>query len=1086
MTLVEDLQAIDFSDVVDARATITVTASGPELTGVLSGDVGATALGDLGEALASVRAAAEHPETLLEEVLDALPDLAAIPNLEELDLDAWADAVREGAELVAGLVAALGGDLSRIGDLVSGAGGDLLRTARTALDDYTRVGVGELARLRRLVDTVEAGVPTQPEAFARLALDVLLPVPAVEVERLRGAVSGVIDGAARVGLPDGRVDALVEAHAAVAVAAEDGDEAAVRAALSALERTRDATLAALESDVRFAVERLHGLRVPGAVEAIDTAARALGVGRTGVIEFLDRLRAELAAAREGIESLDTAAARAAITAFLDDAEARAEEMLVEPVEERVQAVETWVRELFSHLPLRTLRAELSALVERAVAAIEEADLDAPAEAVRARLRELEQEIAELDLGAIVRAALDAVEEVLSGALDAIAGALEAIGNAVDAVADDARVVVERAVELLRQLAAAVEEARRAIDQLPIEEAQREVIDAIRELRGKAEELLSQAELPEALRPVIEQLTGELRNVDLEGALLAPVDEALGRFHVLEDLGIVDAVRDIQQALSNLVPAQLAAELDAQLDAVLDGIRAFRPDRLRALVEDFLDEVARVVDGVELDPVRELAHQPFAALLDAFDLLKPSVVLRPVLDAYDDLVGAAALPDPVAASERLLGAAADAAGGLAAPLTDTVERLAPGRVERTDPQAPPEAGAPPRPGDVVRLLGYLPARLREALAPLGPDARRAAIDAVGRLVGGVAADLRRMHVEVLAAGERLDAGLDAQLAPLAAAEMRAQLELTARFEASADGAQAGAEATVDLGASLQLVTSAGPLAMRGSLGPARDLAATTVDRVAGSVGAGGAAIDAAAAALERSPLVRLVDDVDAFLAALDPEPLAAELDALVDAARDRLPELFDELGAELEAIVRRAQRFLLDHNPAMLLQRFLKVLDAVREELDVLNPHVLARELDTVHDAARATLESYDPAVLVDDAGRLLDAIAQAIRDIDLDGFPGEADLADLGAAVDRVEAAVPAEALADAGQALADAGEALQEIDLLGLVEEVEELPERVQAAMHAAVAAVKDELLALLGALRYQQTSASVEVSGSVSGGIG
>ncbi|HSD80452.1 MAG TPA: hypothetical protein VLB47_07320, partial [Solirubrobacteraceae bacterium] len=241
---------------------------------------------------------------------------------------------------------------------------------------------------------------------------------------------------------------------------------------------------------------------------------------------------------------------------------------------------------------------------------------------------------------------------------------------------------------------------------------------------------------------------------------------------------------------------------------------------------------------------------------------------------------------------------------------------------------------------------------------------------------------------------------------------------------------------------------------------------------------------AAGALERSPLGRLGRDVDAFLAALDPEPLAAELDALVADALARLPDLLAAVGDEVAAIVARAQRMLVDLNPATLLQRFLRVLDVVRDELDVLNPHTLARELDAIHDAARATLEAYDPARLVDEVGDLLGALATAVRGIDLDGLPGEAELADLAAAVDRVEDAVPAQALAEAGEALADAGEALRAIDLLGLVAEVEELPARVQEAMHAAVAAVKDELLALLGALHYQQTSASASVS--VSGGAG
>jgi len=1096
MTIVEDLQALDLTAIVNARASITVTAEGPELQGVLSGGVGPSLLGDLGSALDDLRGVADHPEELLDEVIAALPGLDAIPALGDLDLAGWEAAVREGAEVVGDLVAALGGDLSKIGDLILDAGGEETGTALSTMADYVNVGVDEVARLRRLIDTVSAGVPPDPAAFARLALDVLFPGPGSEVVRVRAAVSGLLQGTGAIALPQGRIAGLLDAHAAVTAAAEGGDVDALRRALAALERVRDDTRAALESDLRFVVERLHGLQAPAALGVITAASGGLQEARSGLLEFLEAMRGELRAARAGIDGLDPTVAHTAITGFLDGVEARAQELLVDPVEERVDAAEAFVRELFAHLPLRALRAELTELVAGAVAAIEDADLDAPAEALRARLDGLERQVAELDLGTIVRQALDRIEEVIGTALEGISTALGAIGDAVGTLASTAADVVEQAVELLRALADAVNQAKQAIDELPIEEARDEVVGAIRDLRGKAEELLAEVSLPEGVRPLVEQLTAELGELDVEGALLGPIDEALADFHVLQDIGLIDTVREVQERLSNLVPAQIADELQAQLDAVLDGIRAFRPDRLRATLEGFLGEAADALEAVDLDPVREVVHQPFDLLLRGFDELKPSNLLRPVLDAYDDLVGAAALPDPVAASQSLVTAAADAAAHVTPSLTDAARGVAPAAetvAAQVPAQLPPGS---PRAGDVVRLFGWLPAKLREALRTATADARAAALGAVDDLVGGLAGDLRALQAQMWGVGDRLEQDLDALLRLLAPAQLRAQLALQARFsaQASTDGAGGSASAAValdldlDLGASLALVADAGPGALRDALGDATALATGTVGQLAADVAAAGPAIDAAAAALERSPVGQLARDVDAFLAALDPEPLAAELDGLVDAAIARIPALITELGDEIEAVIDRAQRMLLDLNPATLLQRFLRVLDVVRDELDVLNPHTLARELDTIHDAARATLEAYDPAQLVDEVGDLLRALATAVRGIDLDGMPGEAELATLGEAVARVEDAVPTAALAEAGAALTDAGEALRAIDLLGLVQEVEELPGRVQEAMHAAVAAVKDELLALLGALHYQQTSGSVSVSASASasGGAG
>ncbi|HSD77218.1 MAG TPA: hypothetical protein VLA98_07420, partial [Solirubrobacteraceae bacterium] len=737
MTLVEDLQALDLGGVVDARASITGAAESPDLQGLLAGGVGPSVLGDVGAALDELRAAAEHPEALLDDVLAALPGLDAIPGLGELDLDGWEAAVREGAELVGDLVAALGGDLSRIGELITGAAGDLAPAALTTMGDYVHVGIDEVARLRRLIDAVGAGVPPQPDAFARLAIDALFSGPGSELVRVRAAVRGLLDGAAAISLPRTRLAGLLDAHAALAAAAESGDPRALRAALATLERARDDTLAAIEGDLRLVAERAGALRAPEALAVVTAASEGLGAAGSGILEFLDAMRAELQSARAGIEGLDPAAAHAAITAFLDGVEERAQELLIDPVEERVDAVEAWVRGLFAHLPLRALRAELTGVVAQAAAAIEDADLDAPAAALRARLDALERQVAELDVGAVVRAALEAIEGVISGALQAISQALQAIGEAVDAVADAAADVVGQAVEVLRALAGAVQQAKDAIDELPIEAARDEVVAAIRELRAKAEELLAEVTLPEGVRPLVDQLTAELREVDVEGALLGPVDEALADFHVLQDIGLVDTVRDVQERLSNLVPAQIADELQAQLDAVLDGIRAFRPDQLRATLEGFLGEAAGALEDVDLAPVREVVHQPFDLLLRGFDELKPSSLLRPVLDAYDELVGTAALPDPVAASQSLVGAAADAAARLAPPLTEAAQRVVPG-AETVAAQVPAQLPeGVPRPGDVVRLFGWLPGRLREALSQATAEGRTAALAALDDLVGGLA-------------------------------------------------------------------------------------------------------------------------------------------------------------------------------------------------------------------------------------------------------------------------------------------------------------------------------------------------------------
>src|SRR5262249_33251472 len=157
-------------------------------------------------------------------------------------------------------------------------------------------------------------------------------------------------------------------------------------------------------------------------------------------------------------------------------------------------------------------------------------------------------------------------------------------------------------------------------------------------------------------------------------------------------------------------------------------------------------------------------------------------------------------------------------------------------EKTAPTVPGALppGAP-RAGDIVRLFGWLPARLREALAAAGADARSAAVASLHGLVGGLAADLRRLQSETWAIGHRLEADLDTLLVPLANAQARAQLALSARLTAP------GVELDVDLDASLAIVAAAGPAGLRSRLDDLTTLVADRVGGLAAAIAADGGAI-----------------------------------------------------------------------------------------------------------------------------------------------------------------------------------------------------------------------------------------------------
>jgi hypothetical protein len=314
-------------------------------------------------------------------------------------------------------------------------------------------------------------------------------------------------------------------------------------------------------------------------------------------------------------------------------------------------------------------------------------------------------------------------------------------------------------------------------------------------------------------------------------------------------------------------------------------------------------------------------------------------------------------------------------------------------------------------------------------------------------------------------------LETLLRPLGSAELRARfaLQTSAHVEAG------------QLEASLEIVGSAHPLTLRSSLTSSMGAAQGRARQAASSViGPVGATFEAAAGLLDSCRLSHLDRTVDGLLGFLDPEPIARELDALVVAIFTRLPQIAARFQSAFEELIARFTRLTRDLNPLVLAQRYLKVIDVVRQELDVLNPRRLVRELSEVHAALREAVTAYDPGAFVPDLRALIHEVAEKIRGLDIEALFG--DLSSLDTALARLDAAVPAQALSNVGVALSDVSARLAAIDLAGIVDAVDALGPRVIAQFERAVDAIRDEIVALLQSLRYATGGASASVSASAS----
>ncbi len=1070
MSLLQELQSLDLSAVVEARGSIKVAVESPDLQAMLSGGAAQTALAGLGGSMQSLRDSLDEPAALISPLVDAIAALGDTLNLDELPLGQYLKAVSDGATTVARLFEGLGADPNLAGQFFGFSFAETLNRTPEIIGNYTSVGLDDLARFRRLVEKVERGIPTDPSAIASLAIQVLLPFPVENLVRMRGGLQPLLGGVAGISLPSERMSGLVASLDVVATVAATGDAGELERALQQLERVRLNTIGAIRDDVLRIVAEIDHLRIGEVLGVVASAGATLRAAEEGVLEFLDDWREQIAAARAEVENMDASPITEHLPRLVAHIESTARIQIVEPIDAQVRQLEQWVRSLLRELGLRDLRARLSAFIHAIAQAIQDADLSRYARTVLEQLDALQARLDPAALTADIREALEAAQQVITDTLDAITGAISGITTAVEAVADSAAGMLNQAADALTSFKATVDEIAVAVDGLGIEQAAAQVVETLTQLRETAEALLTAAPLPESLRPLVQQLIDELQAFDPE-VVLGPIREVVNEFQVPDTL--IEGLQATQAAVQNLIPAELIRSINAEIDAALAVVRDFDPASLLGGVGGFLDEAADFVEGLDPRPLVEQIRAPYQAVLDAVDAAHPNLLLAPAIQAFDSVVGSIPVPTPEDAARKVsaaIGAAGEQVGRAAAePLAGLGP---PGSTELVSPDGPQPPVLPPvtdsvRPGDVIRLFGYLPNKLRETLAGLDAGPAGDALRAIDELTAGLARDLRSVQAALWDIESRIDAGLDELLVPLSAGQLRAQLSIQAGFSSNRERRDSA----------VQIVAQVGPGSMRAALGDSVGLARVRARQaVIEAGGQTGAALESAAVALERTRLAGMVGDLDGLLAALDPEPLAAELDALLSAVLTKAPELLVQIKPDLEAAVDSLQALIREMNPGTQAQKFLVVLDVVRDELEALNPRRLAVELGEVHAAIRATLAAYDPALFAEEIAETLTAVATALRALDPEALLG--DTAILDDVIERVEAALPGDELANVAESLTAVGERLAAIDVRGLEASVEGLGPRLLDALDLAITSIQQEIIALLKSLQYASAHASAEVT--------
>ncbi len=1101
MALIDDLKNLDVSAIVDARSAIQAALSAPALTSALGSGAATTALGELGTLIEGVKSG--DPAELVRPLARGLGDLHAHVDLGSLPLGDYASSIADGLGVVARLTEGFDGDFSKIGSSFGVSLESVIGQAHGGAGGFLASTFQGGGLIWTLMDEVDRGTPGNADAVVDLLLRGLLPLPSGSLGQLRTTIAGLHTGAGAIALPAKRTDGLVSAFARVEAAAVAKDPVALGQALRFLEQVRLSTIGTVRSDLMLVSTQVRKLDLSSLVSPLARADKELRGLAEGLLDQIARWRDMLAVMRRGVETLDPTVVSKYIDECVLEAEQFIRDTILAFIDAQVRRVVEWFRGLFRHIPIASIRAELTAFLHRIAKAIADADIGRYVRDARGLLEKLRGMVAPEAIRAEVQKALAAVGAAIDDALDEVIGKLAVVKDAIEAVAAQAAEVIGRIVPALTTFNAAVVEIKAGAAEVGIEQAGQKVVEQLEILREAAEKLLTEAPLPDSLKDEVAKVVDFVRGIDLDVAF-EPVRQAAAQLTLPADVatavdqGLAEAV----VVIDNIIPARLIDGIEDDLHAAVERIAAFNPGALLPDMTGFLNEAAAAVE--KLAPPPELAaelHAPFQKLLDLIDAAHPATLLAPAITAFDSALRSIKLPSSddvsgpamnfvtamgeraasalMAPIEGLFGAAGGTGSGSAPPSPGTGAAPATpgggsgsgaqGAGTRTAGASSPGAAPPPdlRPGDIIRFLGYVPNQLRVQLSKLEKGTLGQVMTRLDGLTAGLARDLRAAARAVSEVDARLHDDFHALLAPLGDHQVRAQLAVRASF----------GPAEIDMNGTMQALALAGPGALRHELGATLRVTREATYEVSATLARSvGAQLLRTADALDACLLSRLAGDVDALLAALDPEPIAAEIDALFLAALTKAPELLAAIGESLRAAVARVRALFNAFNPGVLAQRFLVVLDVLREQLDLFSPRRLAAELGEIHAAIRATVAAFDPGVFVAELTQTVNAVAASLRQLDPATLIGEVTF--LKDAVAKLEAAVPTKALEGVGGELQALGDQLADVDLDGLLEAVKTLGPQIVEEAEQAAAALKQEIIALLESLKYAGGSASASAS--------
>jgi len=1079
MSLIDDLANLDLSDILQARLDISASLDDDGFKLAVSGDFNTVVLGDLSQLAEGIKAI--DPSQLEDAWQQLLKPILERLNLDEFPIGELLAKLKEGLEMGGSLLRQFATDPLSIGSQLGLPITDVITQFQNAAKNVVGVPLDDVAAVREIWAGVQAGLATDPLELAQEALALLLPFPVDGLKTVRGHLDRLMADMKKPLFDASLLNSMRDILTRIRIHAEAGDQAALDLALAEYATHFTSFKANLHAACMNVPARVDAWNLKALRDPVDALFELARTGQPDGLEFMVELKRHLEHFETLIGLADADKAQeifAKINSYLDSLEAFLKSVYLDRIDQGIEFLKSWVRELFAPLKLRSLQGDINAFFDNLVEAINDADLGSYADVLREPFKSLAEKLDGLDIGDHLDQQLANIGDSITGVVQTIQTQLQAIDTALTGLIDQVTVVFEKLGDLLDQFGQALEEVNQGIENLDIEGVTDEVIKALQTLREKGEELIAQAPIPEPMKPLIEQLIKQLEDMDLESLIKDPARDALSSFDLPDAVKtpLESAMPELQKLLSNVMPEKLIAELQAELAGHLQAITDLASKSLTDVVNGFFGELTKAMDAIDPSQLVDLLCKPFLEALKLFDRLEPEKLLSPVTQAYDAFLADLPLTDPAKAAKATqdsIGNTGKAIGQAAAAPVKAV--ASPGKVREWQPdEAIGEPDLPElKPGDILRqLLGKPLSKLKEALESLDDTKAAQFVDKFQDLTGGLANDIRFVKSQLSGLQSHLVASGHDLIDDLI------DVEFDARFAVSSQIRLGNLSADTQVQVFTDFNTTEISAELNADLETQHALVSAAVhSRIQGL----GESLDGIADLLENHRITKIGSSLAGLVEAVDPEPVAAALDSIAQTALAKFIELSELLGEDLKGLITRIQQMIRQYNPALQIQRLSEVMTVFWEEMALLNPHFWVKQIKPIHEAIRTAFNAYDPANWTADLlGEFNDLKAQ-LTAIDPTSLLDPGQLNPFKAQADGVALIDLTTIGKELQLALGDLTEDLADLDPAILLETVTELKARILDQLDPVVDAIHQEMLTLLKSLRYVTTQVSASASVSI-----